>query len=146
VSELYRPSDFRLSAKLVPTFADGWCRVVSATDPYCSIRNFLDPSRYFFFQVDFQLYARGWVDPVPDPLLLRNSQKLWPLNHRGGLNLDIIYLIYFECKLYTALNLNHSPTTLRLHSLRDITSCGTRPKKLNTTSLADGCQGVICLW
>jgi hypothetical protein len=29
-SELYR----RMSAKLVPTFADWWCRVVSATDPY----------------------------------------------------------------------------------------------------------------
>jgi hypothetical protein len=32
-SELYRPSDRRLLAKLVPTFADRGCRVVSATDP-----------------------------------------------------------------------------------------------------------------
>jgi hypothetical protein len=32
--ELYRPSDRRLSAKLVPTFADKGCRVVSATDPH----------------------------------------------------------------------------------------------------------------
>jgi hypothetical protein len=32
-SELYLPSDRRLSAKLVPTFADRGCRVVSATDP-----------------------------------------------------------------------------------------------------------------
>jgi hypothetical protein len=31
--ELYRPSDLRLSAKLVPTLADRWCRVVSATNP-----------------------------------------------------------------------------------------------------------------
>jgi hypothetical protein len=31
--ELYRPSDRRMSAKLVPTFADRGCRVVSATDP-----------------------------------------------------------------------------------------------------------------
>jgi hypothetical protein len=29
-SELYRPSDRRLSAKLVPTFADIGCHVVSA--------------------------------------------------------------------------------------------------------------------
>jgi hypothetical protein len=28
-----RPSDRRLSAKLVSTFADGGCGVVSATDP-----------------------------------------------------------------------------------------------------------------
>jgi hypothetical protein len=33
-SELYRPSDRRMSAKLVPTFAGRGCRVVSATDPY----------------------------------------------------------------------------------------------------------------
>jgi hypothetical protein len=32
-SELYRPSDRRLSAKLVPTLADRGCRVVSATNP-----------------------------------------------------------------------------------------------------------------
>ena len=44
------------------------------------------------------MISRGWVDPVPDPLLLRKSgsagnrtrdlciysQKLWPLDHRGG--------------------------------------------------------------
>jgi hypothetical protein len=33
-SELYRPSDRRLSAKLVPTSADRGCRVVSATNPH----------------------------------------------------------------------------------------------------------------
>jgi hypothetical protein len=33
-SELYRPSDRRLSAKLVPTSADRGCRVVSATDSH----------------------------------------------------------------------------------------------------------------
>jgi hypothetical protein len=54
-SELYRPSGSLLSAKLVPTFADGECRVVSATDPYCRILGFLDRSRYYFFQVAPQL-------------------------------------------------------------------------------------------
>jgi hypothetical protein len=33
-SELYRPSDRRLSAKLVPNLADRGCRVVSATNPH----------------------------------------------------------------------------------------------------------------
>jgi hypothetical protein len=33
-SELYRPSDRRLSGKLVPTVADEGCRVVSATNPH----------------------------------------------------------------------------------------------------------------
>jgi hypothetical protein len=34
VNELYRPSDRRLLAKLVQTFVDRGCHVVSATDPY----------------------------------------------------------------------------------------------------------------
>jgi hypothetical protein len=59
---------------------------------------FIDRSRYFSIQVAPQLSSRGWVDPVPDPLLLRksgsagnrtrdlwiSSQELWPLDHRGG--------------------------------------------------------------
>jgi hypothetical protein len=40
--ELYQPSDRRLSAKLVPTFADRGCRVVSAADPYGRNLGFLD--------------------------------------------------------------------------------------------------------
>jgi hypothetical protein len=50
-SELYRPSDRRLSPKLVPTFADRGCHVVSVTDPYGCSLGFLDRSRYFAFQV-----------------------------------------------------------------------------------------------
>jgi hypothetical protein len=46
-SELYRPSDRRLSAKLLPTFADSGCHEVSVTDPYGLILDFLDRSRYF---------------------------------------------------------------------------------------------------
>jgi hypothetical protein len=49
-SELYRPSDRRLSVKLVPTFADIGCHVVSMTDPYSRIFGFLDRSRYFSFK------------------------------------------------------------------------------------------------
>jgi hypothetical protein len=58
-SELYRPSDRRLSAKLVPTFADRVCHVVSVTDPYGRNLGFLDRSRYFSFQAAPQLYSRG---------------------------------------------------------------------------------------
>jgi hypothetical protein len=96
--ELYRPSDRSLSAKLVPTSTARRCHVVTMTDPYGRILGFLDRSRYFFFQVAPQLCSRGWMDPVPDPLLLRKSgssgnrtrdlgicnQELWPLGHRGG--------------------------------------------------------------
>jgi hypothetical protein len=44
-----------VSAKSVVTV----CCVVSATDPYGSNFDFLDRSRYFFFQVAPQLYSRG---------------------------------------------------------------------------------------
>jgi hypothetical protein len=51
------------------------CAMWSAWHLYGRILGFLDRSRYFFFQVAPQLYSRGWVDPVPDPLLLRKSSS-----------------------------------------------------------------------
>jgi hypothetical protein len=62
-----------MSSKLVPTFADRGCRVVSAADPHGRVLSFLDRSRYYFFQVAPQLYSQGRVDPVPDPLLLSEN-------------------------------------------------------------------------
>jgi hypothetical protein len=56
-------------------FADRGCHVVSVANPYCRILGFLDRSRCFFFQVAPQLYSRGWVDPVPDPLLFSCSAR-----------------------------------------------------------------------
>jgi hypothetical protein len=47
--------------------------MVSATNSHGHILCFLDWSHYYFFQVAPQLYSRGCVDPVPDPLLLRKS-------------------------------------------------------------------------
>jgi hypothetical protein len=49
-SELYRPSDRRLSAKWLPTCADKGYHVVSVTGPYGRILGFLDRSRYFFIK------------------------------------------------------------------------------------------------
>jgi hypothetical protein len=72
-SKVDRPRDRCLSAKLLPTFADTWCHMVSVTNPYGRNLGFLYRSRYFFFQVAPQLYPRGCVDPVPDQLLLRKS-------------------------------------------------------------------------
>jgi hypothetical protein len=92
-NELYRPSDRRLSAKLVPALEDRGCWAVNL--------GFLDRSRYFL-EIAPQLSSRGLVDPVPGPLLLRNSgstgnrtrdlwicsQALWPLDLRGGPNIE----------------------------------------------------------
>jgi hypothetical protein len=72
-SELYLPSDHCLSAKLVLTFSDRKCRVVSVTDSYGRILNFIDRSLYFFFHIAPQLYWRSSVDPFPDTLLIRRS-------------------------------------------------------------------------
>jgi hypothetical protein len=52
-----RPSDRRLSVKLVPTFADRGCRMVSTKEPHGRILGFLDQSCYYFFQVAPQLYS-----------------------------------------------------------------------------------------
>jgi hypothetical protein len=49
--ELYRPSNRRLQANLVPAFADRRCCRVSTTDPYGRIFGFLYRSRYLFFQI-----------------------------------------------------------------------------------------------
>jgi hypothetical protein len=49
-SELHRPSDSRFSAKWLPTFEDKGCQVVSVTDPYGRILDFLDRSRYLFIK------------------------------------------------------------------------------------------------
>jgi hypothetical protein len=46
-SELYRPSDRRLSAKWLPIFANRVCHVISVTDHYGRILGFLVRSRYF---------------------------------------------------------------------------------------------------
>jgi hypothetical protein len=57
-SELYRPSDRRLSAKWLPTFADKGCHVVSVMDPYS---RFSRQEPLLFYQVAPQLYSRGWT-------------------------------------------------------------------------------------
>jgi hypothetical protein len=80
-SELYQPSNRHFSAKLLSTFLHRRYNVVSVMDPYGRILGFWDQSRYSFFQVAPQLYSRGWVDPIPDPLLLRisgsTSNRTW---------------------------------------------------------------------
>jgi hypothetical protein len=45
VSELYPPRDRRLTAKLVSTFEERGCHVVSMRDPYVRDLDFLDRSR-----------------------------------------------------------------------------------------------------
>jgi hypothetical protein len=68
-SDLYRPSDRRLSANLVPTFADrGVSRSQGSGSPTAVI-SVSRPELVLFLQVAPQ----AWVDPVPDPLLLRKS-------------------------------------------------------------------------
>jgi hypothetical protein len=94
----------RLSTQLVPIFVDRGCLVVSVTDTYDHILGFLDRRRYFFFELAPQLYSRGWVDPVPDPLLLRKSGRAGNRTRtsrsvaRGGQRNDLC-TIYLESQL-----------------------------------------------
>jgi hypothetical protein len=111
--ELYQRRDHHLSAKLVPVIEDRGCCVVSTTHPYCLFSDFLDGNRYIFFQAAPRLYSRGWMDPVPEPLLLRKSgsagnrtQDLWicnqelcSLDDRDSLvyHINIILIIINTC-------------------------------------------------
>jgi hypothetical protein len=87
-------------AKLVPTFADGGVAWSAQRITTTVNLGFLDRTSYFSIQVAPQLSSRGWVDPVPDPLLRKSgsagnrtrnlwicSQELWALDHRGGRNI-----------------------------------------------------------
>jgi hypothetical protein len=110
-SELYLPSERRLSTMLVSTFAERECDVVSVTDPYGLILGFLDRSRYIFFQVPPQLCSWGWVDPVPDPPLLRKSGSGGNPTQTSG---------------YVARNSGHHTTgavTLRLQQIPIVARC-----------------------
>jgi hypothetical protein len=103
---------------LVPPFTDrGVSRGQCDGTPAVVNVSFLDRSRYFFFQVAPHLSSRAWVDPVPDPLLLRKfgsagnrtqdlwvcSQELWPLDQRSGLQQKLLLLQLFRYCLWVAL-------------------------------------------
>jgi hypothetical protein len=75
VNELCRLSDSCLSAKLEPNSAERNCHMLSVTDLCGRNLEFLDRGRCFLFQVAPQLYSRGWVDPVRDPLHHRKSHS-----------------------------------------------------------------------
>jgi hypothetical protein len=72
--------------------------MVSVTDPYCRIVEFLDWSRYFFFQVAPQLYSRGWVDPV------------------GGTELEEYVLKQWNLQLWRYSDINHDFSTLLIRN------------------------------
>jgi hypothetical protein len=63
-----------LVSKVNPNFCR-WseCCVVSVAESYGRNLGSLDQSHYLFFQVAPQLFSWCWVDPIPDPLLLRKS-------------------------------------------------------------------------
>jgi hypothetical protein len=72
VSERTKPTERPpLVGELMSNVADRWCHVVSVTVPYGRILGFSRQEPLLFYQVAPQLYSRGWVDPVRDPLLLR---------------------------------------------------------------------------
>jgi hypothetical protein len=63
--------------------------MVSVTDHYGHILEFLDRTLYFFFWAAPQLYSWGWGAPFQAHYFSANlvlpAIKPWPLGHRGGL-------------------------------------------------------------
>jgi hypothetical protein len=60
-SKLYPSSDRRLSANVVPTFADRLCQVVSVTNPYGRILGFLDRAATFPSKQLLIVLTRLWT-------------------------------------------------------------------------------------
>jgi hypothetical protein len=118
-SELYRPSDRRLSAKLVPTFCE---KNVPRGKREGSLRpyfRFSGPESLLFFQVASQLYSQGWVDPVPDPLFLRKSGIAGNRTRASGSVVKCISEIWYQTgdyfwdvKRYTLVDYKHLGGTL----------------------------------
>jgi hypothetical protein len=108
-SELYRPRDRRLSAKLVPTFVNRGCHVVIATDPYGRTLGFLDRSRYFFSS-SCSIVRRRLSGPLPNPRLLRKSGRAGTRTRTSGpvdRNSDTYYYFhyyYYYCYYYCRLS------------------------------------------
>jgi hypothetical protein len=72
-SWLYLPSDRRMWTKLVPNLTIEGVVLSAQQIPTTVNLDFLDPEPLLSIQVAPQLSSRGWVDPVPDPLLLQKS-------------------------------------------------------------------------
>jgi hypothetical protein len=87
-SELYRPSDRRLSAKLVPTFTDRVYHVVSVTDQYGRILGFLDLAP---LHEDYKFPTV--IKICHGPQSLADTKTVWPTDRRlqNSLNLNKIY-------------------------------------------------------
>jgi hypothetical protein len=105
VSELYQPSVRRLSAKLVPKFADrGWS---AQWIPTAVLIGYLGQSRYSFFQVVPQFYLRGWVAPFQKYYFAENLVA--PGIEPGPLD------IYPETLTIEAVTWEHSESTSTAH-------------------------------
>jgi hypothetical protein len=88
------------------------------------------PEPLLFLSNSSSLCSRGWVDPVPDPLLLRKSgsagsrtrnlwicsQELWPLDHRGRHIYSYIESCAEElCSVTEFMDRTFSPYCLSFH-------------------------------
>jgi hypothetical protein len=113
-----------LAGKVSANFVGTACHVISLTDPYSSVLDFLDRNWYFFFQVAPQLYSRGWVDPVSDQLLLRKSGSVGNRTRISGSVarnsdrqttedlLQILCFIIIKCTIVAATNYIPAKKTL----------------------------------
>jgi hypothetical protein len=73
MSELYRPSDSSLSAKLVPTFADRGCHVISVTDPYDPYSRLSRPEPLLFLSSSSSIVLMRLSGPHSRP----TTQEIW---------------------------------------------------------------------
>jgi hypothetical protein len=153
-SELHRPIGRRLSAKLVPTFADTGWHVVSLADLYGRILGFLDRDVNYSVCITWNwppLWSSGqssWLQNQRPGFDSRGYQIFWevvglergPLSlvstieelldrkGSGGCSVGIVRSRTQAMELSFSITWNYTPTTLGVQSWREIISGGTEQK------------------
>jgi hypothetical protein len=133
-SELYRPSDHRFPAKLVPIFADRGCHVVSVTNPYGRIFGFIERSSNFFFQVVPQLNSRAEWTPRYMKIYI---SKLWRIMSK----LTALPKRIFQQKSQV-FTTNFPRRCLHVQLSQTMSTCSTFPDSVFTTNFPRRCLHV----
>jgi hypothetical protein len=95
--ELYRPSDSRLSAKLVPTFADRGMSRGQLKRFLRSQSRFSRPEPLLFLPGSSSVVLTRLSGPRSRPT---TSQELWPLGRRGSL-INLLNILQKSCLCIT---------------------------------------------
>jgi hypothetical protein len=122
--------------KLVPTFVDRRCRMISGTDP---LRPYSRPDPLLFLPTSRSTNSKKiwqrWEESNPGFWIC--SQELWPLDYRGGLVQAYCWQEADLSSVLLAAVLKHRCASFLSHPLPDEPQLGNTLKIHNIRSTAD---------